>query len=188
MPNWVEVQDRIIKDAEMWTPVSIHAKPTFPDVRHELARTMGRKFSKVLRKWIGEINLQEVVNRNAANDDSCCASHDFCDANMAMDEAFTKVMGRGFEFNFDEDPAKEQDNASDTELMNMAWDYAKANKFFINTDVSANTTIITPNGTMDNPALDALKYIVSWGKDAPSQSLWAEMFNKSKSALKAINQ
>jgi hypothetical protein len=121
----------LLKEAEIFTPVKINAHPTWPSANEVLARTMGIKFSKVLKKWLGRSTMLEVVKRNTEANDSSCASHDFCDANMAMDEAFTKVMGRSFEFNFDEDPAKYSTNESDTDLMNAAWSDAKTNNFFI---------------------------------------------------------
>lgn len=126
-----DVISRIVKDAELWTPLTINVKPEWPDSRRLLAAAMGEEFSKVLKKWLGKDTLLAVAAENVKRGDDTCASHDHCDANMAMDEAFTTVMGRSFEFNFEESKDKEQDNSDDTELMNMAWDYAKAMKFFI---------------------------------------------------------
>ena len=37
--------------------------------------------------------------------DGACASHDFCDANMAMAPAFTQVMGREPDVSSEEDAA-----------------------------------------------------------------------------------
>jgi hypothetical protein len=63
-------------------------------------------------------------------DKSICHSHDFCDANMAMDEAFTKVLGRQYVFFNDEEPETEKQNEIDADLINAAWSMAKANKFY----------------------------------------------------------
>lgn len=79
-------------------------------------------FSNVLKEWLTSEQMAEVVKRNDlpayAN---ACATHDFCDANMAMAEAFEKVLGREFEFGSDEDDA----------LFNGAWHIAKTNKFYL---------------------------------------------------------
>lgn len=47
------------------------------------------KFAKVLHEWLTPAQMRMVVARNEGmhHDDPCCSSHDFCDANMAMDEA-----------------------------------------------------------------------------------------------------
>lgn len=123
-----EIIARVAADAREWTPVKLNAHPTWPS---PIPAAVAKKFSKVLKKWLGKVKMQEVVRLNKENNDSCCASHDFCDANMAMDEAFTKVMGRSFEFNFEELTEKEAQNSADTDLMNEAWDIAKANDFYL---------------------------------------------------------
>ena len=51
-----------------------------------------------------------------------CHSHDFLDANMAMDEVFTEALGRSVD----------ADVAADAELWNAAWTLAKGARFFTN--------------------------------------------------------
>lgn len=89
---------------------------------------LANAFIAVLNEWIPE-HMEEVRSRNAANNDNCCATHDFCDANMAMDEAFQKVMCREFVFWNDEIPETQKQNESDTDLINSAWDIAKAKEY-----------------------------------------------------------
>lgn len=94
---------------------------------------LAKEFSAVLKEWIGTINLRKVIDTNRADiTASWCASHDYCDANMAMDAAFTKIMGREFIFFNDEHPETEQQNGEDTDLMNAAWTLAKENDFYYN--------------------------------------------------------
>ena len=78
---------------------------------------VSREFADVLREWLTPQEWAKMAERNRSPDyqGGICASHDFCDANMAMVEAFETVMGR--EFNGD---ATEADFA----LWNAAWNHA----------------------------------------------------------------
>ncbi len=85
---------------------------------------VSKKFSEVLREWLTPAEMDEVIIRNEEpryKEGELCATHDFCDANMAMFEAIEKVTGT------------EPDTQSDefTKLFNEAWVMAKANKFSI---------------------------------------------------------
>lgn len=80
------------------------------------------EFSKVLHSWLTPEEMTEVNIRNDEpryKDHDCCATHDFCDANMAMVEAMTTLK-------YD---ARDESSA---DLWNAAWIQAKANKFNIN--------------------------------------------------------
>src|SRR5687768_5328662 len=51
-------------------------------------------FSAIIREWLTAEELEEVVKRNKVRSHpSVCHSHDFCDANVAMSEAFEKLLG-----------------------------------------------------------------------------------------------
>lgn len=85
---------------------------------------VAREFSKVLRAWLTDEQMGEVVALNAGpgyRRTSVCASHNYVDANMAMAEAFV-TLGHAVpdgpldEFNYD--------------VWNAAWDMAKANQFY----------------------------------------------------------
>lgn len=59
-----------------------------------------RAFDRILRTHIAPHEYAEAVRMNAEDpaysaDSGCCASHDFCDANMTMLEAFASVTGKG---------------------------------------------------------------------------------------------
>lgn len=53
--------------------------------------SLAREFAAELEREIGPVQMDSVVRRNralqASGDIHCCASHDFCDANMVMHQA-----------------------------------------------------------------------------------------------------
>lgn len=51
----------------------------------------------------------------------CCATHDHCDANMLMDEAYTEIVGHEIDLQ----------NQDETQLWSNAWDLSKGNNFSI---------------------------------------------------------
>lgn len=85
-------------------------------------------FTYLLEKEIGDDNMTNVVRLNRLMEDkTSCASHDFCDANMVMLQAFQEVdtpapneLTDGFE---------EHEEAC--ELWNAAWDFAAKHLFAI---------------------------------------------------------
>jgi hypothetical protein len=87
-----------------------------------LAVTLGDAFAAELRQWLNDAEWLIMRQRNAVHGASSmiCASHDFCDANMAMDAAFASVTGREFS------PNCEGAAQADVDLWNHAWRYAKA--------------------------------------------------------------
>jgi len=63
----------------------------------EMRRDLAKEFSKLLRE---ELSNKEIVELNRRNIDyrlqgfkGICASHEFCDSNMTMDEAFENTFG-----------------------------------------------------------------------------------------------
>lgn len=80
------------------------------------SETVAIEFTRLLRKEIGTENFLQVRRLNATPDYSggLCASHEFCDANMLMLEAFQNL---GFEPNFDND--------QHVALWNDAWAVAR---------------------------------------------------------------
>lgn len=85
-----------------------------------MAQELANQFILVLSEWLSADELAEVNRRNAAESMiDVCHSHDFCDANVAMDEAFRAVVGRSVD----------GDNEDDCRLWNEAWDIAKKQSF-----------------------------------------------------------
>lgn len=85
--------------------------------------TVAAAFSTLLRINLGRDVMAEVVRLNATPDYSgCCATHNFCDANVIMLEAVATLKG------VDEADVDPCDDAT-LDLMNQAWDIAKAEGF-----------------------------------------------------------
>lgn len=92
---------------------------------------IAREFSKLMLEEIGADNLALVVAQNttdiAQGNDSTCSTHDYCDANMVMDQAFQNILKRG---NYMiEDDATDAQRDADTDLWNAAWTLSKHNQF-----------------------------------------------------------
>lgn len=86
-------------------------------------KALARAFSEVLREWLSPDEIAEAVRRNATPEyRGCCATQDFCDANMAMDAAFHRLTGR------EPDVAGEREG-DDVDAWNAAWDLARAAGF-----------------------------------------------------------
>lgn len=64
-------------------------------------------------------HLRGIDERNKGYGEHTCASHDFCDANMPMSEAFSDIMGREVVTN----------HQDDMDLWNAAWDITKREGF-----------------------------------------------------------
>lgn len=83
------------------------------------AKTVAAAFSSILRETLTKDEMQEVIERNRSLiNTTSCASHDFCDANELMAEAFTEV---GIEFDIDNDEQRM--------LWGAAWDIATRAEF-----------------------------------------------------------
>jgi hypothetical protein len=93
------------------------------ETMHQLARV----FSILLRYEIGEENLNTVNERNATEpyQHGACATHDYCDSNQFMIDAFVAIFGR--EPAYADEPGNEQD----TNITNAAWNEARKNKFYV---------------------------------------------------------
>ena len=77
---------------------------------------IANRFSALIREWLTATELAYVVATNACNPDYC-ATHDYCDPNEAMIQAFAEVVGR------DLDPI------ADEAAINAAWAAARAAEF-----------------------------------------------------------
>lgn len=83
---------------------------------------LAAEFSRRVRRDLAE-HLPEIRRRNAASEYGC-ATHDFCDANEIMGEAFKAVMGRNILPDDDSEPTE-----SDCDLRNAAWEIARKAEF-----------------------------------------------------------
>lgn len=79
-------------------------------------------FRDVLQEWIGTVGMAKVRCENVAlAGTGSCASHNYCDANMAMDEAMKRTFGAG-----PLDGPQEHMTDIAMKLWADAWDKAKA--------------------------------------------------------------
>ncbi len=81
---------------------------------------LSKEFSRLVRRDLAD-HLGEIVARNRTVEygETCCATHDFCDANMTMAEAFESVVGHGLDCGSDDDCA----------LWNAAWGLSRSGEF-----------------------------------------------------------
>jgi hypothetical protein len=88
--------------------------------------TLAAEFARILRDWLTPAELADVVdrNKNESNIDGVCHTHDFCDANIAMMEAWCNVTGLGEE-------KWDLDDEALCYAVNVAWAKAKASGFAI---------------------------------------------------------
>lgn len=86
-------------------------------------KALARKFAEIICATLTGEELAEVCRLNATPEYAdCCATHDFCDANMPMLEAYSVVSCT---------PEDDVDVTSDEviDIMSRAWDLAKAAEF-----------------------------------------------------------
>jgi len=76
---------------------------------------LARKFLAILKDDIGENRYQQAAELNLTYPKGVCASHDFCDANMVMNDAWDWVVGTPM------NPGDEED----ARLWSKAWDLVK---------------------------------------------------------------
>lgn len=86
-------------------------------------------FTKELRTEISAEDMDAIVAENKERNDNTCATHDYVDSNMSMNDAFEKSTGRDYTFYNGDDPKTEKQNELDDALMQAAWSFAKANDF-----------------------------------------------------------
>jgi len=89
----------------------------------KLAERLAAEFSTILHEWLNKDQVEDINRKNASPEykDGCCATHDYCDPNEAMIQAFEKVIGRKINMQ----------QQSDINLINIAWNVARAQEFVI---------------------------------------------------------
>lgn len=92
--------------------------------RDQQATAIAEAFSEVLRQWLSKDEFAEMKHLNETNPDyadKCCASHNYCDANMAMNAAFRQVVEREITAE-DEDQSMSDAHCA---LWNKSWELAR---------------------------------------------------------------
>lgn len=94
---------------------------TMPDTI--LIAMLANRFGRDMAEALSVDEMAEVRRRNAtlAYDAGCCATHDFCDANMVMHPAFIAVLGV--------DPLDHMEDERLTRIWNAAWNIAQRDHF-----------------------------------------------------------
>jgi len=105
------------------------------------AEDLAKAFAKVLREWLSNEEMHSINVANwSSTDPNVCASHDFCDANMAMDEAIQKLAPEFYKAAWAENDAADVSVECGplwtrfTDLSNEAWSLAKAANFYVEAD------------------------------------------------------
>ena len=88
------------------------------------AGALAEQFSRVLRLWLNQEEMYQVVMRNRRVDEGICHSHDFCDSNMAMHEAFVNLYGREPDIG-----GATVQSRGEILMWNTAWQLAKEREF-----------------------------------------------------------
>lgn len=100
-------------------PSTTPSRPVAIPINNLTTKALAQEFATILASWLGPVAFKEMVARQDP-ESPFCASHDFCDANMAMQEAFTKLHARNSDTN----------STDDVGLINAAWFVARGANFF----------------------------------------------------------
>ncbi len=82
-------------------------------------------FSSILKSWLTTEQIEEINALNSSEEyktNGHCATHEYCDPNVAMDSAYFAITGQEIDLQI----------ATDVEQCSKAWNIAKENNFFIN--------------------------------------------------------
>jgi hypothetical protein len=83
---------------------------------------LASEFADVLREWLTPAEFAEMRMRNRKYvGDTICASHDYCDSNVAMEIAFERIVGRESVM-----PSEGPQGEVDQALWDAAWSLARA--------------------------------------------------------------
>ena len=95
-------------------------------------QSLSAAFNTILHDWLTPEELMQVNKRNSKRkNENYCATHEFCEPNEAMLQAFVLVFNREYVFfNIDIEGTKEQSYLDDA-YFNHAWNLSKKNKFKI---------------------------------------------------------
>ncbi len=91
-----------------------------------LVRKVSEHFNELIKKELGTSRFKKMIQDNRGPDyqNGSCATHNYCDANLVMESAFTKEFNR--------EPIilwGEGDLDLETNLWNRAWEYSLHTEF-----------------------------------------------------------
>ena len=93
----------------------------------DMTEAIALEFSRLLRVELRTDKMREIVKRKRKYDKHTCASHDFCDANMVMEQAFHNLKLNTMLRYKDGSPRF----IKALNLWNGAWDMAKSKRFYL---------------------------------------------------------
>ena len=107
---------------------------------------VAREFSRILRTWLTPANMKKLIAANKKTEFG--NENDFCDANMAMDEAIKNVAPAYYKAAWDDNHLTDGNGKkfqAFMELFDAAWAVAKASDhnaepLSVNEHIIANTT------------------------------------------------
>lgn len=123
------------------------------------AVALALEFARLLHEQINPEDMEACVNFAKANPTSAvCLTHDYCDSNQVILDAFRNVMGRGMDIL----------HADDSSLVGFAWDLARRLGFSANpyaSDVAFKDWVISGISVSDlgSPALVCGQHVSECG-------------------------
>lgn len=93
------------------------------------ADELARKFAASMLEDLGAEVLADCIALNKTPEYAdCCATHDCCDSNMVMNDAFESFGIDPLEHGYTEEGGMSQEVV---DLWNAAWELAKTNNFYV---------------------------------------------------------
>lgn len=168
-PRFILIWERLTGDeGDPVDHVQIWAGDDWP--RAELtmrALPVALAFSRNLRAELTPDQMAQILARNAGEASPIvCHSHDFCDANMPMHDAFVQVMGH--------DPLPDDDSGMSDDsvaVWNQAWELAKATGFAVDEAAPAAPPTVRPGDSV----LDVWARLIPGTLPADDAALMASM-------------
>jgi hypothetical protein len=113
---------------------------------------LAREFARLIRLAITNPGAMHFIQENSDPNDAVCYTGDYCDSNMVMDEAFTKVTGHEIDM----------ENDADRDLWNEAWTMAKANRFYPERTREEVIAIVAADAPAFKALIDAHNWDAVW--------------------------
>lgn len=94
------------------------------------AEELAVAFCGELKEQIGLIGIRKAAELNDSEaDHRVCHTHDFCDSNQVMLDAWERVFGTGTEPACIREGTTDEERAHDDRIWNRAWKLAKRARF-----------------------------------------------------------
>jgi hypothetical protein len=97
---------------------------------NEQTQRLAAEFCRILHEWLTPDQIAEAVFFNAnEKNPGVCHSHDHCDANQAMLDAWEVVFGKGRVPAYIDSDRTEAEKNAELKITNDAWNMAKVDGF-----------------------------------------------------------